>query len=78
MTPDAIESSAAEIRKRLVGERSSATLLFDRKTMSRLKLAHSAAINAAQLWRGCIPLEGYSVTGTVEQRATGRTLCVTG
>ena len=73
MTPDQIESAEQRIR-----ERWEQAGPLELKALSNLKLAHAAAVQAAQLWRGSIPQAGYSPAGPTECDAVGSGLCVTG
>ena len=73
MQPEHIESAERSIREGLatIGPMRPESLL-------RLKLTHGAAVQAAQLFRGFIPQEGYSAMGPSEHEAVGHGLCVTG
>ena len=77
MAPNRIDSAERDLRAFLAdygagaGQDNSAVLV-------KLRQAHGAALQAAKLWRGCIPQGGYTAAGPVEQGPVPGTLSVTG
>lgn len=52
--------------------------VLDRKAILQLRLARAGALQAAQLWRGCIPQPGYDPAGPPAGSDAVSSLSVTG
>jgi hypothetical protein len=83
MEPDRIEVAESRIRECVkpggmasAGQVDLEALLPLRLT--HVRLTHAAALQAALLWRGCIPQPGYGAAGTVDHAPVIASLCVTG
>ena len=78
MAPDRIESAEHNLREWLRGGGLNAAARTDRQILSTVRRIHAAAAQAAQLWRGCVPQQGYGSAGPIEHGPARSSLSVTG
>jgi hypothetical protein len=73
MTTDRVEAA-----ERMLRDHSTLPAPVSAATLQRLRRTHAAAVKAAELWRGCVPQEGYGPEGQVHNEGVGTRLSVTG
>ena len=78
MAPDRIESAEHSLRECLAAGGLNAAARADRRILVAVRRTHAAAVQAAQLWRGCIPQQGYGAGGAMQHGPARRSLSVTG